>query len=231
MKSVGIIGGVGPESTIDYYRSIIAEYQKQKADGTYPPILINSIDLKKMLGLVEANDLATLIAYLVDEIGKLARAGAEFGVLASNTPHLVFDELSLRSPIPLLSIVRATCEVAKSSGWKKLGLFGSAYTMRAKFYPEVFSSAGIAVITPDSTEQNYIHEKYMSEFVKGVFLPETRESLLKISDRLREQQGIQGLILGGTELPLILRDVPDRGIPFLDTAQIHVKAVVREMLS
>jgi len=231
MKTVGIIGGVGPESTIDYYRLIIAEYQKQRPDGSYPLMIINSIDLKKMIGLMEAHDMPALLVSLVDEIGKLARAGADFGVLSSNTPHLVFDELSRRSPIPLISIVRATCEAAKSLGVKKLGLFGSGFTMRAKFYPEVFSAAGIAVIVPDPDEQNYIHEKYMSELVKGNFLPETREGLLKIVDRLQQQQGIQGLILGGTELPLILRDVSDRGIPFLDTTQIHVKALVREMLS
>jgi len=175
--------------------------------------------------------LAALTAALVDEIGKLARAGAAFGILASNTPHIVFDELNRQSPIPLISIVRATCEAAKSLDLKKLGLFGSGFTMRAKFFQEVFSSAGIDVIVPDPTEQTYIHDKYMGELVKGIFLPETRAGLLTIVDRLQQKEGIQGLILGGTELPLILRDVPDRGIPFLDTAQIHAKAVVREMLS
>jgi aspartate racemase len=231
MKTVGIIGGVGPESTVDYYRLIIAEYQKQQPDGSYPPIIINSIDLKKMVSHMEDNDLAAVTASLADEVGKLARAGADFGVLASNTPHVVFDELSRRSTIPLISIVVATCEVAKSSNLKKLGLIGSVFTMRARFYPEVFSRAGIDVIVPTPDEQSFIHEKYMGELVKGVFLPETRDALLKIVQRLREQQGIQGLILGGTELPLILRDVPDPGIPFLDTAQIHAKAIVREMLS
>lgn len=231
MKTVGIIGGVGPEATVDYYRLIIAEFQRERADGSYPPIIINSIDLKRMIGLLEAQDLTTFAAVLVEEIGKLASAGADFGVLASNTPHLVFDELSRQTPIPLISIVRATCKAAKSLDLKKVALFGSRFTMRAQFYPEVFSKAGISVIVPDPDEQNYIHEKYMGELVKGVFLPETREGLLRIVDRLREQQRVQGLILGGTELPLILRDVPDRGIPFLDTTQIHVKALVREMLS
>jgi len=231
MKTVGVIGGVGPESTIDYYRLIIGEYQKQKPDGSYPPIIINSINLQKMVGFLEANDLASLTAALVDEIGKLARAGADFAVLSSNTPHIVFDELSRQSPIPLISIVRATCEAAKSLDLKKLGLFGSGFTMRARFFQDVFSSAGITVMVPDPTEQRYIHDRYMGELVKGIFLPATREGLLKIVDRLQQQQGIEGLILGGTELPLILRDAPERGIPFLDTARIHVKALVQEMLS
>jgi len=231
MKTVGIIGGVGPESTIDYYRLIIDEYRKQKPDGSYPPIIINSIDLNKAVGLLEADDLAGLTRWLVEELQKLARAGADFGLLASNTPHIVFDELSRQSPIPLISIVQATCDAARSLNLGRLGLFGSRFTMQAKFYQEAFSPAGMTLIVPQPEEQTYIHERYMDELVKGIFLPETRQGLLKIVDRLKREEGIQGLILGGTELPLILREVSDRGIPFLDTAQIHVRAVVRELLS
>jgi len=168
---------------------------------------------------------------LVDELGKLARAGAEFGVLSSNTPHIVFDELNRLSPIPLISTVSTTCDAAQSLGLKKVGLIGSGFTMRARFYPEAFAKAGIAVVVPGSDEQRYIHDKYMNELVKGTFLPETRAGLLNIVERLRQEQEIQGLILGGTELPLILRDARDGGIPFLDTTRIHVKAVVKELLS
>ncbi len=105
MKTVGIIGGIGPESTIEYYRMIIASYREQKQDGSYPAILINSIDLRKMLDLIGANELAEATEYLVGEVQKLARAGADFGVLASNTPHIVFDEIRRQSPIPLISLV------------------------------------------------------------------------------------------------------------------------------
>jgi len=231
MKTVGIIGGVGPESTIDYYRLIIAAYREQKPDGSYPPIIINSIDLKKVLGMMEANDLTVLTDHLVDELQKLARAGADFGLLASNTPHIVFDALQRRSPIPVISIVEVTCEAAKSLCLKRLGLFGSRFTMQGRFFPEVFSRQGIRLVSPNEDERTYIHDRYMGELVKGIFLPETRAGLLKIVDRMKQQEGIEGLILGGTELPLILRDAPDCGIPFLDTAKIHVKAVVARLLS
>ena len=231
MKTVGIIGGVGPESTIDYYRLIIAAYRQQKQDGSYPLIIINSIDLKKVVQMMEANELTRLTDSLVDEVQKLARAGADFGLLASNTPHIVFDELRPRSPIPLISIVEVTCEAAKSLRLNKLGLLGSRFTMQGRFFPDVFSRQGIRLVSPRADEQVYIHERYMGELVKGIFLPETRAGLLKIVDRMKQEEGIEGLILGGTELPLILRDVPDCGIPFLDTAQIHVNAVVAELLS
>ena len=118
MKTVGMIGGIGPESTIEYYRSIIAAYREQKLDGSYPSIIINSIDLKKLLDLIAANQLANVTEYLVAEVQKLARAGADCGLLAANTPHIVFDEIRRGSPFPLVSIVEATCQAAKALGLK-----------------------------------------------------------------------------------------------------------------
>jgi aspartate racemase len=231
MKTVGIIGGVGPESTIDYYRSMIAVYRQESPDGSSPSIVINSIDMRKAVAMFEANDLSGVADYLVAEVGRLAGAGADFGLLSANTPHIVFDEVQRRSPIPLISIVQATCDAAKARGLKRLGLFGTRFTMQGRFYPELFSKEGIALSVPEPDEQDYIHEKYMGELVKGVFLPETREGLLAIVDRLVEREKIDGVILGGTELPLILRDAEHRGIPFLDTTQIHVKAAVARLLA
>jgi len=152
-------------------------------------------------------------------------------LLASNTPHIVFGELSQQSPLPLLSIVEAACEAARSLHLKKAGLFGTRFTMQGGFYSRAFAEQGIEIIIPPADEQDYIHEKYMGELVHGVFLPETRERLLTIADHLKEKQGIQGLILGGTELPLILREEFARGIPFLDTTKIHVERAVVRMLA
>lgn len=231
MKTVGIIGGIGPESTVEYYRLIIASYREQKQDGSYPSILISSIDLKKMLDWIGTNALARVTEYLVGEVQRLARAGADFGLLTSNTPHIVFDEIRRQSSMPLISIVEATCEAAQALGLKRVGLFGTRFTMQGRFYPEVFSKAGITLVLPEEDEQAYIHDKYMSELVNGIILPETRERLLTIADRLKARQGIEGLILGGTELPLILRDVRDKGMPFLDTTKIHVNRIVEQLLS
>src|SRR6476646_5450881 len=105
MKTLGMIGGVGPESTIDYYSKIIGRYRELRPDGSYPQFLINSIDLNKGRGMIEAQDWAGITLYLVEEITKLARAGAEFGLISANTPHIVFDDVQRQSPIPLISIV------------------------------------------------------------------------------------------------------------------------------
>lgn len=231
MKTLGIVGGIAPESTIEYYRQIIATYRKQNPDGSYPRLIINSINLRRMLDLVEANQLANLTEFLLGELQWLARAGADLGIFASNTPHLVFDELQRQSPIPLISIVESARETAKALGLKRVGLFGTRFTMQGRFYPEVFAKAEITVFAPAPEDQDYIHGKYMNELINTIFLDETRESLLAIADRMREQMGIEGLILGGTELPLILRNVTDRGIPFLDTTKIHAEAAVARILS
>src|SRR5213080_4180227 len=130
MKSLGIIGGVGPESTIEYYRNIIALYREKQRDGSYPEFIINSVDLKKGLDFMAANDLAGMAEYLLEEIPKLARAGADFGLIAANTPHVVFDDVAPKSPIPLISIVEATCAAAKTRKLKRLALFGTRYTMQ-----------------------------------------------------------------------------------------------------
>lgn len=233
MKTVGIIGGIGPESTVDYYRSLIASYREQRPDGSYPLMIINSINLTKIVGLVTAHELAALTEHLSGEVEKLARAGADFGALAANTPHLVFDELARRASIPLISIVEATCEAAQESGFQKLALFGTRFTMQAGFYQELFSRNGMTLVLPDKDEQEYIHDRYMNELVNGIFLPETRTRLLEIAARLKTEEKIQALILGGTELPLILRDADaaQAGLPFLDTTQIHVKSIVARLLS
>jgi len=231
MKTLGIIGGLGPESTIDYYGRIITLYRQRTGNGSYPQFIINSINLKKGLDFMDANNLTGMADFLVEEIGKLARAGATFGLISANTPHVVFDEVASNSPIPLISIVDATCAETKVRKLKRLALFGTRYTMQATFYSKVFSREGIQLFVPDPEDQVYMHDKYLNELIPGEFLPETRASLLAIVDRMKAKHDIDGVILAGTELPLILRDTEHNGVPFLDTTQIHCEAAVTEMLS
>lgn len=230
MKIIGMIGGIGPESTIDYYRRLLDGAQKRNPGGPALQIIINSIDLQKGLDLLGANKLNELTEYIVPEVMRLHDAGAEFGFLAANSPHIVFDDIARGSPIPLVSIVEATCAEAKTRGFKKLGLFGTRFTMHGRFYPDVFAREGIGLAVPTAEEQDYIHDKYINELIPGKFLPETRDGLLTIARRMREQDGIQALVLGGTELPLILTDSSLLRIPFLDTTQIHVDAILERAM-
>lgn len=231
MRTLGIIGGLGPESTVDYYQRIIALYRQRTGDMHYPELIIVSVDLRKGLDFMDANDLGGMGNFLLEAIGKLARSGADFGIISANTPHIVFDEIAPNSPIPLISIVEATRPAAKMQNLKRPGLLGTRYTMQSDFYPKVFAREGIELFVPESEDQDYVHEKYFSELVPGKFLPETRAGLLAIIDRMKAANAIDGVILAGTELPLILRDPVHNGLPFLDTTKIHVEAAVTEMLS
>jgi aspartate racemase len=230
MKIIGMIGGIGPESTIDYYRRLLEGAQKRNPGGPAASIIINSIDLQKGLDLLGANQLSELTEYIVPEVMRLHRAGVEFGFLAANSPHIVFDDIARRSPIPLVSIVEATCVSAKARGFKKLELLGTSFTMHGSFYPDVFTREGLELVVPTTDEQDYIHDKYINELIPGKFLPETRDGLLAIAKQMKEQDGIQALVLGGTELPLILTDSTSLGIPFLDTTQIHVDAIAERAM-
>ena len=231
MKTLGIVGGLGPESTIEYYRLLITGYRERVLDGSYPPLLIDSIDVGRVLSLAAQRNFDELAEYLLSSLQRLQRAGADFAIIAANTPHIVFERLAERAPLPLISIVQATCDYARRLGLKRPGLFGTLSTMQSGFYQQVFSTAGLALSIPTADDQNYVHEKYVGELVKGVFLAETRDAMLQIAKTMKEHGGIDGLILGGTELPLLLRDTTAFGLPLLDTTRIHANAALDRMLS
>jgi len=230
MKTAGMIGGLGPESTIDYYRSIVALYRQKVGDG-YPPLIINSLDVEKALRLLGANDFEQLAEYFGEAFRQLAEAGADFGFVSANTPHVVFDEVQRRSPIPLISIVEATCDEVTRRGLQTVSLLGTRYTMSGRFYPEVFEKHSVRLVVPSAEEQADIHDRYVNQLIKGVFLPETRARLQEIIATEVARDRVEGVILAGTELPLILKDEAIAGVPLLDTTQVHVKAVVAELLS
>jgi aspartate racemase len=228
-RTLGLIGGTGPESTVAYYRLLTSKYREQ-ADGNSPPLIINSVNLKSMIEWMGAGELGKVADMLSGAIEKLHLAGADLAALTANTAHIVFDELQERSAIPLISMVEAACDKVQELGLNSVALFGTRYTMEAPFYPKVFSRTGVKLVIPNAEEQDYIHGIYLGQLLKDVFLPETRTKLLEIVDTMRAREGIQATILGGTELPLLLRDEEHNGLPLLDTTAIHVDRLVTEML-
>jgi len=225
VKTIGIVGGIGPESTIDYYRLLLAR-APELAGTRSPQVVINSVDFWAMRRLLEAGDDAGLADMLVRDIDVLAGAGAGLAIIAANTPHMVFDRVQPRVALPLVSIVEATREAAEAQGLRRLGLLGTRFTLEARYYPDVFGARGLEIVVPEKPDIDYVHEKYVGELVEGRFLDSTREGLVAVMQRMRDRAGIDGVILGGTELPLILRDVPF-ALPLLDTTRIHVDAVLR----
>jgi aspartate racemase len=225
MKRIGIIGGIGPESTVDYYKLIIGAFHGKQADSGYPEIIIYSADLSSLMKILEANDWEGLTDWLLEKVVSLHKAGAEFAVIGSNTPHIVFDQVSSRSPIPMLSIVEETRKNAQKRGFKRLGLLGTRFTMESDFFKKPFEDNEMAVVVPEKEEQELIHHRLFSEIELGIMKDSTREELLAIVKKMIERHSIDALILGCTELPLILNK-DEFGIPFLNTTAIHAKSIV-----
>ncbi|MCJ7667076.1 MAG: amino acid racemase [Anaerolineae bacterium] len=230
MKKIGILGGLGPESTLKYYRLIIDLCRERGLGGNYPEIIIYSLNFKECHDLMESGRQREYVAKLVGGIQSLHRAGADFALIASNTPHIFFDELKARSPIPLLSIVEATCDAVAKRGLERVGLFGTRVTMQADFFQKVFHRRNISVIVPGEEEQAYIDDKIFSELVLGKVLDETHRGFLEIVRRMIERDAIEGLILGCTELSLILPQ-DELGIPFFDTTKVHAQSALDYSLS
>jgi aspartate racemase len=225
MKRIGIIGGIGPESTVDYYKLIIGAFHGKQANPEYPEIIIYSANLSSLMKILEANELEHLTAWLLEKVVSLQKAGAEFAVIGSNTPHIVFDAVSSRSPIPMLSIIEETCKNAKKRGYKKLGLLGTKFTMEADFFKKPFESNAMAVIVPEKEDQKLIHHRLFSEIELGIIKDSTKAELLSIIKKMIDRHSIDAVILGCTELPLILNQ-DEFGIAFLNTTEIHAESIV-----
>jgi aspartate racemase len=227
IKKIGIIGGIGPESTVDYYKRIISAFQGQHScSGRYPEIIIYSADLTDLIQMLEDGKLDKLTDWLVDRVKALHNAGAEFAAIGSNTPHIVFDEVRSRSPIPMLSIIEETCRKARDLSLRKPGLMGTKFTMESDFFQKPFLDYGMEVVVPKHKDREFIHSKLFSEIEVGIIKDSTRKKLLSIVKRMIDSHSIDSLILGCTELPLIL-DREEYGIPFLNTTAIHAESIVK----
>ena len=226
MKKIGILGGMAPESTVEYYR-VITTLCRQKGMGyQYPVIIVYSLNFQEFISLVESGNLPGVINLICEAINSLSHAGTDFALMASNTPHVVFNEVATGSPIPLLSIIEETSKTIRDLGFNRVGLFGTKFTMQADFYSNVLSTKyGISVVTPERAEQDYIHHKIAAELVNGCVVEETRQELLRIARKMTDKEGIEALILGCTELPLILSK-KHVDIPILDTTRIHAEAAL-----
>ncbi|HEU4629765.1 MAG TPA: amino acid racemase [Gemmatimonadaceae bacterium] len=227
MTSVGLVGGLGPESTIDYYRRLLDAWAREDA-ASAPSIVIDSLDVQLALRLV-GSDRPALVDYLLASLRRLAGAGVDFAALTANTPHIVFDELAARSPVPLLSIVEVCAQEARRRGLTRLALLGTRFTMEAPFYPTVCGRHGITIVVPDEAGRTWLHERYVGELLRGEFRDGTRRQVVSLVARLRDEQRIDGVILGGTELPLLLRAPTVAELPTLDTTALHVDAIVARL--
>lgn len=227
MTTVGLVGGLGPESTIDYYRRILQRWSAVRP-GSAPSIVVDSLDVQEGLRLV-ASSHAALAEYLVASLLRLTNAGVDFIAITANTPHIVFDALVPRSAVPLLSIVDCCADAAERIGTRRPLLLGTRFTMQADFYQKRFERRGMTVVTPPPEAQLWVHERYVDELLRGDFRDATRAGFVELVVRIVESSGVDSVILAGTELPLLLAAQEIAGVPVLDTTAIHVEAIVERL--
>lgn len=231
MNKIGIIGGIGPESTIEYYRMLIKLFRAKLNTNQYPEILLQSIDMTEMLDYVFKNKLDELANFLKSKVEILEQSNIDYVALASNTPHLVFDKLSESVNVKMISIVEETCKSISKTGIKKVGLLGTKSTMSKGFYQSVAKDNGIEMVTPNEENQNYVHEKYMGELVYNHINSDTKNRLIQIVNELEDKEQIEGIVLGGTELPLILEQEDFDKLIVFNTTEIHVNAILDIMIN
>ena len=230
VKKVGLVGGIGPESTLDYYKGINGGYRARMGGGDNPPLIIDSLNLAEMYDLAANKQWPAFTDRLVGSVKNLVAGGAEFAAMAANTAHIVFEAVQRQSPIPLISIVEETCKAAQLQKCKSVVIFGTAFTMSSGLYTNAFAAYGIEASVPTAEEQATIHGIIFPHLQEGIVLPDEKCTMLQIANRMIAERQADALILGCTELPLIIKE-QDLDVLVLDTTQIHIDAIVDYLLS
>ena len=225
MKKLGLVGGMGPESTIPYYYGIVYGVQNKIGKDFFPRLTIESVNVFDVLRFCSESKYDELTDYLMTAINNLIRSGASLIALTANTPHIVFNRLQKQSIVPLVSIIDATRDEALRLNIHKVGLLGTIFTMTGDFFKIPFWDKGIEIIIPSMEEMEFVNQKISSELELGIIKQETLEGFQGIITRMKEECGIEAIILGCTELPLILNDEVSP-VLCLDTMKIHIKNLI-----
>lgn len=228
-KKIGILGGLSPESTATYYEYITREYTKRYGDYSYPEIIIYSVNFQQFMNWQNQDrwDLAT--EKLVKAFEALERAGADFGIIASNTMHFVFDEVQREIQIPLINIIEATAQAIQKEGVETVGLLGTVFTMSKDFYKAGLEKRGITTLVPDRKDQKFVNGVIYEELVRGLIKPESRQGYVKVVKKLKEM-GARGIVLGCTEIPFLIKE-EDCGVRLYDTTRIHAEKALNYAIS
>lgn len=229
MKTIGILGGLGPESTVDYYKGIITGYREIKGKEHFPQIYINSINITEMIGYVAQKDFNKLIDLLVFNLNKLENIGADILAISSNTPHVVIDAIKEKVNTPILNIVEETRKIAQSQNLKKVLLTGTSFTMNSSFFQNEFNKYNIECIVPNNDEKEIIQNIIFPDLENGIIKDDDKKAFLEICNNKIEMENIDGIILGCTELPLLVKE-DDFRIFVLNTTKIHINSIVNAII-
>ncbi|MHA2308592.1 MAG: aspartate/glutamate racemase family protein [Candidatus Heimdallarchaeaceae archaeon] len=229
MKKIGIIGGLSAESTIEYYKIIIKEYNKLKGGIASPLLIIESLNLEEVRNLVDKDKWDEVFQIILQSAQNLEKAGAGVIIIATNTIHKIFDQVKESITTPMISIVDATAEAIKEQGLSKVGLLGTIYAIKAEFYQKVLYKHNLETIIPNQEDQEYVNQVIFDELVQHILNDESKKEYIRIIKPLQEQ-GAEGVILGCTEIPLLVKQ-EESTIPLFDTTTIHALATLRYALN
>ncbi|PXX91614.1 aspartate/glutamate racemase [Marinobacter vulgaris] len=229
MKTIGLLGGMSWESTQTYYR-LINEGVKARLGGLHSArMVLYSVDFAEIETLQHQGDWAATARILANAAVSLQKAGADFLVIATNTMHKVAPEIEQALDMPLLHIADATAKTLARDGIDRVGLLGTRFTMEQDFYRNRLEKAGINVLTPDLVQRDVVHRVIYEELCQGRINPDSRAAYLDTVASLAEQ-GAQAVILGCTEIGLLIRQA-DTSVPLYDTTEIHAAQAVEQALS
>ena len=232
MKKLGLVGGIGPASTLEYYKIINEEYQrrfaKQSKSGENPPMVIDSLNLAVAYDLVEKKDWENFAKLFTDSINILHQAGADFAAIAANTAHIVFDEIQARSPIPVIGIVDETCKYTQMRGCKKVIIFGTGFTMSSGMYEKKLAKYDIEAISPNEADRQTIHNIIFPNLEAGIVLEHEKTVMQDIAEKMLAEHKADALLLGCTELPLMIKE-GDLDTHLIDTTKIHIESILRKI--
>lgn len=226
MKKIGLVGGTGPESTLMYYRELNTRTDRLTNGRQMPDIAIESVDFRRVCEYVSTGQKDELAEYLSEKVSCLQKSGAEVIALTAVTTHLVFDEITAKTGASLVSIPKAVCDEAVSRGYKNVGLLGTILTMEQDYMKKVLREAGLTVTIPDKDDRELVAKRIFEELELGIVKDETLKEFQRIIRKMQQEQGIEAVILGCTELPLILNDGCSP-VPCLDSVDIHINKLIQ----
>ena len=229
MKKIGLVGGTGPESTLMYYKELNSRIDKIKDGKAMPDIVIESVDFRKAWDYVCSERYDLLTDYLAEKVTCLQNSGAEVISLTAVTMHLVIDDIIAKTNADLISIPKAVCKEALSAGYKKIGLLGTIFTMEKDYMKKDFLEAGIEVCVPDKEDRDLVAKRIYEELEAGIVKESTLKELQGIIAKMRDEKGIEAVVLGCTELPLIL-DSGNCPVPCLDSVEIHINELIKQTI-
>ena len=223
-RRIGLLGGMSPESTIQYYQHITRTYTQRYGDYGYPEIIIYSVSVQPYVDWPNSGRWDLVASGLREAAQKLEAAGADFVAIATNTMHIVQDEVRRGISIPLLSLLDAVGDAILTRGLSRVGLLGTRFTMERPFYRQALSERSITVLVPGADDRELVNRVVYEELVRGVIREESRVAFLRIIDKLRAE-GAQGVVLGCTEIPLLVT-AADTDCPLFNTTLLHAEAIL-----